>query len=140
MTDITSISHAATIVAANLGNHSVAATEIPALIGSVHLALSTVGKLTESIAPAKRTPAISVRKSIQPNAIICPECGYSGQILGHLTTAHGLSVDEYRTRWGLARLPGGRAELRGTTVGAGEGDRVRPSMSEPARLPDQRPR
>jgi predicted transcriptional regulator len=103
MTDITSISHAATIVAAYLGNYSVAATEIPALIGSVHLALSTVGKSTESIAPAKRTPAISVRKSIQPNAIICLECGHSGEMLKrHLTTAHGLSVDEYRTRWGLA--------------------------------------
>jgi predicted transcriptional regulator len=95
------IEHAASIIAAYLGNHTVAPAEIPAIIASVHMALSGLGKPIISV-PEKLVPAISIRKSIQPDAITCLDCGFSGQMIRrHLTTAHDLTVEQYRERWGL---------------------------------------
>jgi predicted transcriptional regulator len=95
-----SINHAATIVAAYLGNHNVAPDEIPAIIASVHAALSGLGKPV--IVPVTLTPAVSIRKSVQPDTITCLDCGFSGQMIRrHLTTSHDLTPEQYRERWGL---------------------------------------
>lgn len=97
------IEHATSIVAAYLGNHNVAPEQIPAIIASVHAALSSIGQPTATAPEPARKPAVSIRKSIQPHAITCLECGFSGQMIRrHLTTGHGLSVEQYRERWGLA--------------------------------------
>ena len=94
-------SSAASIVAGYLGNHTVAPAEIPTIIASVHAALSAVGTPIEPTVP-KRVPAVAIRKSVTPEAIICLDCGFSGQMIRrHLTTAPGLSVKQYRERWGL---------------------------------------
>jgi predicted transcriptional regulator len=45
------IEHAATIVAAYLGNHNVAPAEIPAIITSVHVALGGLGKPIVNVPP-----------------------------------------------------------------------------------------
>jgi len=96
------IEHATSIVAAYLGNHTVAAAEIPTIIASVHAALSAVGTPIEAAVP-KPVPAVAIRKSVTPEAIVCLDCGFSGQMIRrHLTTAHGLTVEQYRERWGLA--------------------------------------
>jgi predicted transcriptional regulator len=92
-----SIEHATSIVAAYLGNHNVAPEQIPAIIASVHAALSSIG---QPIAPVE--PAVSIRKSVQPDAIICLDCGFSGQMIRrHLTVSHGLTPEQYRERWNL---------------------------------------
>jgi hypothetical protein len=40
---------------------------------------------------------------VTPDEIVCLDCGFSGKMIRrHLTTAHGLSVEQYRERWGLA--------------------------------------
>jgi hypothetical protein len=47
-------------------------------------------------------PAVPIRRSIQPDAITCLDCGRPQKMLKrHLTTAHQLTPDEYRKRWGL---------------------------------------
>lgn len=95
------IEHATSIVAAYLGNHNVAPEQIPTLIASVHAALGSLGQPIASMEPAKK-PAVSVRKSVQPHAITCLDCGFSGQMIRrHLTTAHDLTPEQYRERWGL---------------------------------------
>jgi predicted transcriptional regulator len=95
------IEHATSIVAAYLGNHTVAAAEIPAIIASVHTTLSSLGQPIAPVEPARK-PAVALRKSVQPDAITCLDCGFSGQMVRrHLTTAHGLSVAQYRERWNL---------------------------------------
>lgn len=99
---MSNIEHAATIVSAYLRNHSIAAAQIPSIIQSVHSALDQIGKPAAAVLPAKLTPAVPIRRSIQPNAIVCLECGYSGQMLKrHLSAAHGYSPDTYRAKWGL---------------------------------------
>jgi predicted transcriptional regulator len=94
------IEYATSIVAAYLGNHNVAPEQIPAIIASVHAALG--GLRQPTVAPEKLIPAVSIRKSVQPEAITCLDCGFSGKMIRrHLTTAHGLSIEQYRERWGL---------------------------------------
>lgn len=94
--------HTAAITAAYVGNNAVAADQIPAIIASVHATLGGLGKPADTTVQIELKPAVPVRKSIQPGAIICLDCGYQGQMLRrHLTTAHGLTVDGYRARWGL---------------------------------------
>ena len=48
------------------------------------------------------TPAVSVRRSVHRDHVICLDCGYRGKTLTrHIATRHGLSADQYRQRWGL---------------------------------------
>ena len=96
------IEHATSIVAAYLGNHNVAPAEIPAIIASVHMALSSIGQPIMPVEPARK-PAVAIRKSVTAEAIICLDCGFSGQMIRrHLTVSHGLTPEQYRERWGLA--------------------------------------
>jgi predicted transcriptional regulator len=102
MTNTTSTTLTATIAAAYLGNHDVAPDQIPAILASVHAALGALSTPTEPAAPTRPHPAVSIRKSVQPEAITCLDCGFSGQMIRrHLTTAHDLTPEQYRERWGL---------------------------------------
>ncbi|HEY1796453.1 MAG TPA: MucR family transcriptional regulator [Stellaceae bacterium] len=94
--------HVAEITAAFLSNNAVAADQIPAIIASIHAALGGLVKPIETALPAVLKPAVPIRRSVQPHVITCLDCGYQVQMLKrHLTTAHGLSVDQYRARWAL---------------------------------------
>lgn len=89
------------IVAAHVANNTVAVTDLPGLIEQVYKTLSNVEKGAE--APSERlTPAVSVRKSVTPEYIICLEDGKKLKMLKrHLKTAYNMTPDEYRDRWGL---------------------------------------
>ena len=91
------------IVAAYLGGNPLAASEIPKLITSVYLTL--VGTAAPAAAPAEQQqPAVSVKKSVTPGHIVCLECGDHQKMLKrHLLTGHGLTADEYRSKWSLPR-------------------------------------
>jgi predicted transcriptional regulator len=91
----------AEIVAAYLRRNHVSATELPALIASVNQALSSLEQ-TAPEPPAALSPAVPIRRSVGADAIICLDCGFKAKMLKrHLSTVHGLSVDAYRSRWGL---------------------------------------
>ena len=98
------IEKVAEIVAAYVKRNSVAPDQVPGLIEQVNQALIGLGQPQEPPPPAMPdAPAVPIRRSVTPDKIICLDCGYKGQMLKrHLTTAHGLSVDEYRTRWKLS--------------------------------------
>jgi predicted transcriptional regulator len=93
----------AEIVAAYLRRNQVATDQLASLISTVHQALADLGGPAEE-APVERTPAVSIRRSVQHDKVTCLECGWAGSVLRrHLTTAHGLTVDTYRARWKLSR-------------------------------------
>ena len=47
-------------------------------------------------------PAVSVRRSVTPDYIVCLEDGRKLKMLKrHLATAYGLTPEEYREKWGL---------------------------------------
>ena len=89
------------IVAAHVGNNSVAPTDLPQLIQDVYRTLSSVGKAEP--AQEKPKPAVPVKRSVQPDYIVCLEDGKKLKMLKrHLKTAYDMTPEEYRERWGLA--------------------------------------
>ena len=90
----------AKIVRKYVGHHKLAVNQLSDLIASIHQA---IGQLGRPAAPEEvRTPAVSVRRSVQNDLVICLNCGYRGKTLRrHIRVRHGLSRDEYRKRWGL---------------------------------------
>ncbi len=87
------------IVAAHVANNAITATDIPGLIATVHETLATLG--TEKAA-AKPEPAVPIKQSVKPEYIVCLEDGTEHKMLKrHLKTAHGMTPDDYRKRWGL---------------------------------------
>ncbi len=95
----TTLSLATKLATSYVGNNKVARDELPALINSLHEALAKLESGEEI-----REPAVPINKSIKRNEILCLECGKGHKMLKrHLTSAHGLTVEEYRARWGLGR-------------------------------------
>ena len=85
------------IVSAHLRKNTVPVDQVPALINDIHQTLAGLG-----VEEPDLTPAVPIKRSVRKATIVCLECGKSGKVLKrHLSTAHGLSVKEYRARWGL---------------------------------------
>src|SRR6188768_1823617 len=92
----------ADIVAAHVSNNSVAVNDLPNLIQNVHAALTGIS--SNQAAPEVRPePKVSIRSSVKPDYIVCLEDGKKQKMLKrHLMTNHGMTPDEYRSKWGLA--------------------------------------
>jgi predicted transcriptional regulator len=92
----------ADIVSAYVSNNSVAASDIPNLINQVHLALVRVSGSQPEIEPEPLRPAISVKKSITPEYIVCLEDGKKFKSLKrHLRTQYNMTPEQYREKWQL---------------------------------------
>lgn len=92
----------ADIVSAYVSNNTVVAGDLPSLIGEVHDALNRASVNAGSIAKEDLKPAVSVKKSVTPDYIICLEDGKKFKSLKrHLRTHYDLSPEEYREKWGL---------------------------------------
>ena len=90
----------AKIVRSYVRHHAVAAGELSDLITTIHRALGGLGHPNHP--EELRTPAVSVRRSVQQDYVVCLDCGHRGKTLRrHISRQHGLSRDEYRERWGL---------------------------------------
>jgi predicted transcriptional regulator len=90
----------AQIVTAYLRHHKLSEDQLGTLISDVHQTLGMLGQAPEP--EAKRIPAVSIRRSVQQDALTCIDCGWKGHMLRrHLATRHGLSPAEYRARWNL---------------------------------------
>ncbi len=89
------------IVAAHLSNNNVPSGELPQLIRDVYHALAAAS--TGSPAPASRPdPAVSIKKSITADYIVCLEDGKKLKMLKrHLRTSYDMSPEQYRERWDL---------------------------------------
>jgi predicted transcriptional regulator len=93
---------ATTIVAAHISKSTVPAAEIPRLLSDIYQALSGIAGGRLSAAPGRSEPAVSVKKSITPDYIVCLECGKKQKMLKrHIRTAYGLSPEQYRQKWDL---------------------------------------
>ncbi|MBQ1542828.1 MucR family transcriptional regulator [Caulobacter sp. CCUG 60055] len=94
----------ADIVSAYVGNNSVVAGDLPALIQSVHRALSTVSGAPEAVEVAPKEPAVPVKRSITPDYLICLEDGRKFKSLKrHLRTKYNMSPEDYRAKWALPK-------------------------------------
>ena len=90
------------IVSAHVSNNSLPVGDLPQLIQDVYRTLSNVGSLQG--ATERPQPAVSVKKSVTPDFIVCLEDGKKLKMLKrHLKTSYNLTPEEYRERWGLPR-------------------------------------
>jgi predicted transcriptional regulator len=132
------------IVSAYVAHHNIAITDLGGLIIDVGQELSGLG-LEPEPEPAKPEPAVTVRRSIKRDHLICLICGKPFKSLRrHLQTAHELTPDAYREMFSLARdypmvaaaSSEQRAEIARRT---GLGQR-RPAEPEPVVEPKPTPR
>lgn len=122
------------IVSAYVGNNTVAATDLPALIRQVHGALAAVGGPAEAEPAPPREPAVPVKRSISPDHLVCLEDGRKFKSLKrHLRTKYDMSPEEYRAKWNLPKdypmvapnYAKARSELA-KSMGLGQGGRKPP--------------
>src|SRR6478735_4139416 len=92
----------ASIVSAYLSNNPTQASEIPNLISQVHAALLRIssGRVEAPLEPAK--PAVSVKRSMTPEYLICLEDGKRFKSLKrHLRSQYNMTPEQYREKWNL---------------------------------------
>ncbi len=89
------------IVAAHVSNNTVAVGDLPQLINQIYSSLANIGSATP-VPTSRPQPAVSIKKSVQPEYIVCLEDGKKLKMLKrHLKTAYNMSPETYRERWGL---------------------------------------
>jgi len=92
----------ADVVSAYVSNNSIQSSDLSALISEVHTALhQTLGGPAEP-EPEPQKPAVSIKKSVTPDFIICLDDGKKFKSLKrHIRTHYDLTPEEYRKKWGL---------------------------------------
>ena len=125
----------ADIVSAYVGNNSVTAADLPALIQSLHRALAGISTGAETAEATPKEPAVPIRRSITPDFLICLEDGRKFKSLKrHLRTKYNMSPEDYRAKWGLPKdypmvapnYAKARSELA-KQMGLGQGGRQAPA-------------
>src|ERR1051325_9292106 len=93
---------ASEIVAAYVSNNTVPVDDLPGMIKSVHATLGGLAATTQSEPPTAQKPAVPVKRSVNPEFIVCLEDGKKLKMLKrYLRSRYGLSPEEYRAKWGL---------------------------------------
>jgi predicted transcriptional regulator len=93
---------AADIVSAYVTKNSLPTSELPNLINEVHSALVSLANGAAEPSTEAPKPAVSVRKSITPDFLICLDDGKKFKSLKrHLRTRYNLTPEQYRAKWGL---------------------------------------
>ncbi|CAN5275839.1 MucR family transcriptional regulator [soil metagenome] len=100
-TDVLSLT--AQIVSAYASNNPVGQGELPKLISDVYRSLISAGGSEEVENPELNLkPAVSIRRSVGPDYLICLEDGKKFKSLKrHLRTHYDLSPEQYREKWSL---------------------------------------
>jgi predicted transcriptional regulator len=98
-----SLELAAALVTAFVANNSLPIGELPALIFSVFGALEKLSSRSVSEAPQveKREPAVTIRKSITPDFLVCLDDGKKFKSLRRHLAMLGMTPNEYRAKWSL---------------------------------------
>ncbi len=94
---------AAEIVSAYVSNNSLPPGELPALIADIHASLVSITQTPSVEVQEPQKPAVSIKRSVTPDYIICLEDGKKFKSLKrHLRTQYNMTPEEYREKWGLA--------------------------------------
>ncbi len=92
----------ADIVSAYVSNNFVVTTDVPMMIGDVYDALSKAAAKASQPLKEELKPAISIKKSVMADYIICLEDGKKFKSLKrHLRSHFAMTPEEYRAKWGL---------------------------------------
>ena len=102
ISDSTFLEMTTEIVSSFLNNNKIDSSEIPKLISDIYDAL----KLTCSDFDAPKNniskPAVSIKRSVTPDFIVCLEDGRKLKMLKrYLRAAYNMTPDQYRQKWKL---------------------------------------
>ena len=90
------------IVTAYVSSHKLQVLDVPDLIKAVGAGLVTLGTGAEPTVLEKPEPAVSVRRSVRPDHLVCLICGRKQKLLKrHLAVEHELTPNQYRETFGL---------------------------------------
>src|SRR5271169_2375495 len=92
-------------MAAFVANNAVPRADLPALFEGLHSALKRLADGGE-VAPAAidpPAPAVSIRKSITPDYLICLEDGKRFKSLRRHLATLGMTPEQYREKWDLPK-------------------------------------
>jgi predicted transcriptional regulator len=90
----------AEIVSAYVTKNRLPPTGLPDLIASISGSIRKLGEPAPAPEPAQ-VPAVNPKKSVYPDYIICLEDGKKFKSMKRHLTSHGLTPQQYRTKWGL---------------------------------------
>jgi predicted transcriptional regulator len=90
------------IVAAYVSNNPLPVSEVPAMIKSVHGTLGGLAGTAQSEIATGQKPVVPVKRSVNPDYIICLEDGKKLKMLKrYLRSNFNMTPEEYRAKWGL---------------------------------------
>ena len=128
-TDVTDL--VAEIASAYVSNNQVAVSEIASVVNAIHSALTNIGH-TPAPTVVIAEPAVSVKKSITQDFLICLEDGRRFKSLKrHLRSKYDMTPEAYRAKWNLPKdypmvapaYAKARSDLA-KSMGLGQGGRV----------------
>ena len=92
----------ADIVAAYVSNHKMGVQDVPNVINVVGMELASLGTQAKPTVQEQLEPAVSVRRSVRPDHLVCLICGKKQKLLRrHLAVEHELTPNQYRETFGL---------------------------------------
>ena len=96
------VSLSADIVSAYVSKNPVPISELSSLIASIHRSLLGLGAEQEPAQAESQKPAVSIKKSVQDDFIVCLEDGKKFKTLKrHIGVHYNLTPEAYREKWGL---------------------------------------
>ena len=93
----------AEIVSAYVSNNPVRPADMAELIASTHAALSGLGQATAAAPSVEKLTSSQIRKSVTPDAIISFIDGKPYKTLKRHLNGAGMTIEQYRERFGLPR-------------------------------------
>jgi len=96
------LSMASDIVSAYVSQNEVSKDDLAGLITTVYTSLADVQSESSGGMTSDQKPAISIRRSITPDFIVCLEDGKKLKMLKrYLRTNYNMTPEEYRAKWNL---------------------------------------
>jgi predicted transcriptional regulator len=90
------------LISAYVSNNPVPISELPSLIEQIHQSLAGLSNGSAANPVERLTPAVPIKKSVNPEYIVCLDDGKKFKSMKrHLTTAFGITPEEYRAKWNL---------------------------------------
>ncbi len=118
------------IVANYVTGNTISQSDLPALISSVFRSLSTVeSPSAPEPEPQVKLTGAQIRKSISPDGLISFEDGKTYQTLKRHLTTRGMTIADYKAKWGLpsdypATAPAYAAKRSALAKAAGLGQKM----------------
>jgi predicted transcriptional regulator len=91
------------IVSAYVTKNALSPSDVPKLITDIYGALDGLQNPAKAVVPVEPLkPAVSIRKSITPDHLVCLEDGkHFKSLKRHLQNDHQLTMEQYRVKWKL---------------------------------------